>query len=58
MNKMPRRGKDNDHIKSGQLRRRGQYQIQHKMMIKIVAHALRHSQALRKVLVYLEFNRT
>ena len=29
---MARRGKDNDHTKSGQLRRRGQYRIQHDMM--------------------------
>ena len=30
---MARRGKDNDHTKSGQLRRRGQYRIQHEMMM-------------------------
>ena len=30
---MARRGKDNHHTKSGQLRRRGQYQIQHVMMM-------------------------
>ena len=27
------RGKDNDHTKSGQLRRRGQYRIQHEMIM-------------------------
>ena len=30
---MARRGKDNYHMKSGQLRRRGQYRIQYVMMI-------------------------
>ena len=29
---MVRRGKDNDHTKSGRLRRRGQYRIQYVMM--------------------------
>ena len=33
---MARRGKGNDHTKSGQLRRRGQYRIQHVMMMNIV----------------------
>ena len=31
-NKMARRDKDIDHMKSGQLRRRGQYRIRHLMM--------------------------
>ena len=30
---MARRGKDNDHTKSGKLDRRGQYRIQHEMMM-------------------------
>ena len=30
---MARRGKDNDHMKSGQLHRRGQYQIQNETMM-------------------------
>ena len=30
---MARRGRDNDHMKSGQLRQRGQYRIQHVRMI-------------------------
>ena len=33
MNKMARCGKENDHTKSGQLRRRRQYRIKHVMMI-------------------------
>ena len=33
---MTRRGKDNDYTKSGQLRRRGQYRIQHVMMIIVI----------------------
>ena len=32
---MARRGKENDHTKSGLLRRRGQYRIQHEMMMMI-----------------------
>ena len=34
--KMARRGKDNDHTKSSQLRRRGQYRIQYVMMMMLV----------------------
>ena len=33
---MARRGKDNDHTKSGQLRRRGRYRIQHVMMMMMM----------------------
>ena len=32
---MARHGKDNNHTKFGQLRRRGQYRIQHVMMMII-----------------------
>ena len=32
---MARRGKDNDHTKFGQLRQRGQYRIQHVMMMNL-----------------------
>ena len=40
---MAKRGKDNDHTKSGQLRRRGQYRIQHvMMMIKTLAYKRRN----------------
>ena len=33
---MARRGKDNDHTKSSQLRRRGQYRIQHVMVMMMM----------------------
>ena len=36
LNKMARRGKDNDHTKSGQLRRRRQYRIQYVMMMMMI----------------------
>ena len=33
---MARRGKDNDHTKPSQIRQRGQYRIQHVMMIMMM----------------------
>ena len=33
---MARRGKDNDHMKPGQVRRRGQCQIQHVTMMMMI----------------------
>ena len=53
---MVRRGKDNDHTKSGQLRRRGQYRIQHVMMMIVTLWTQKYFDASAfffKILLFL-----
>ena len=44
---MARCGKGNDHTKSGQILRRGQYQIQHVMMLMIWHQAIPQEKPLK-----------